>query len=64
MGMMLAGGAGALVGLVVGLQVHAATAWAAMLELGIPAAVAGGTVGLVLGCVIGFANRHGRRPSA
>ncbi len=61
-GMMLAGGVGAIVGLVVGLHVYAATAWAAMFEVGIPAAVAGGTVGLLLGWVIAVANR--RHPSA
>jgi hypothetical protein len=62
--MMLAGGGGAIIGLVVGLHVYAATAWAAMFELGIPAVVAGGTIGLLLGCVIGVANRHGRHRSA
>jgi hypothetical protein len=40
-GMLLTGAAGVIVGLVVGLNVHAATAWAAMFELGIPSAVAG-----------------------
>jgi hypothetical protein len=57
---MLAGGAGAIAGLVVGLHVHVATAWAAMFEIGIPAAVAGGMTGFLVGCVLAVARRHGR----
>lgn len=38
---------GGVAGLVIGLIVHPPTAWFAILELGIPAAVAGGVVGLL-----------------
>lgn len=63
-GTMLAGGAGAVVGLVVGLHVYAATAWAAMFEIGMPAAVAGGVAGFLVGGVIAVLSRHRRQPSA
>jgi hypothetical protein len=43
---------GAIVGLVVGLMVHPATAWFATLELGIPAALLGGLVGLAIGTIV------------
>jgi hypothetical protein len=62
--MMVAGGVGAIIGLVVGLHVYAATAWFAMLELGIPAAVAGGAIGFLVGSVIALANQLRRHPSA
>jgi hypothetical protein len=58
-GATVVGGAGAIVGLVVGLHVYAATAWFAMFEIGVPAAIAGGAVGAVLGCAGVVVNRHG-----
>lgn len=42
-----AGTVGAIVGLVVGLNVYAATAWFAAIEVGFPAALAGGLLGFV-----------------
>jgi hypothetical protein len=61
--MILAGGAGAITGLVVGLHVHAATAWFAVFELGVPAAVAGAAVGFSLGCAMAVAGRPRRQGS-
>jgi hypothetical protein len=49
-GMVVAGVLGALVGLVLGLRAHPATAWFAVLEVGVPAAV----VGAVLGALVGL----------
>ena len=60
-GMTLAGTAGAIAGLVVGLHVYAATAWFAMFEVGVPAAIVGGAVGCLTGCIVDMANRHRRR---
>jgi hypothetical protein len=31
-----------------------------MLEIGIPAALAGGVAGFLVGCVVAVASRHGR----
>ena len=60
-GVILGGGAGAITGLVVGLHVHAATAWFAVFELGVPAAVAGAAVGFfsVAPCRWRRPRRHG-----
>jgi hypothetical protein len=63
-GMLLASAAGAIIGLVIGLHVYAATAWAAMFELGIPAAVVGAAAGLFVGCAIALARRFRPRGSA
>jgi hypothetical protein len=43
------GAAGGVVGLIIGLQVYAPTAWAAMFEVGLPAAFVGAVVGLGVG---------------
>lgn len=48
---MLGGLAGAVVGLIIGLRVYAPTAWAAMVEIGLPAALAGGVLGAAIGGV-------------
>lgn len=60
-GMLLVGGLGAIVGLVIGLHVYAATAWAAMFELGIPALVTGAVSGSVVGACLALrrSRRHG-----
>jgi hypothetical protein len=63
-GVVVAGVAGAIGGLVIGLHVHAATAWFAMFEVGLPAAIAGGTVGFLAGCTIELANRCKRHRAA
>jgi hypothetical protein len=43
---LVCGVLGALAGLVLGLTVYAPTAWAAALEVGVPATAAGGVLGL------------------
>ena len=59
LGMIVVGVPGAIVGLVIGLNVYAQTAWAAMFEIGIPSAVVGGLVGLLVGCVIWMVKQFG-----
>ncbi|GAA5143701.1 hypothetical protein GCM10023340_09710 [Nocardioides marinquilinus] len=44
---------GAVCGLVIGLRAHPATAWAAAIELGLPATALGALVGLVIGLIAG-----------
>ncbi len=61
-GATLAGFFGAVAGLVVGLFVHPPTAWFAVFELGIPAALAGGVIGLVGGLMVQAWFRIRRRP--
>jgi hypothetical protein len=48
-----AGVVGGLLGLVVGLLAYPPTAWFAIFELGVPAAVAGGIVGLLGALILG-----------
>jgi hypothetical protein len=45
------GALGGLLGLILGLRAHPATAWFAVLEVGAPAAIAGGIVGAIVGLV-------------
>jgi RimJ/RimL family protein N-acetyltransferase len=59
-GAVVLGACGAVVGLVIGLQTYAPTAWAAALEVGIPAALVGAALGLLVGVVLG---RAGAQPS-
>ena len=56
-GTLLGGGVGGLIGLIVGLRVYPPTAWFAIFELGIPAAV----VGAVLDLAAGISVRRLRR---
>lgn len=56
-GVLIAGAVGMIIGLVIGLQVYAATAWAAMFELGVPAAVVGGVAGFLVGGALALVNR-------
>ncbi len=51
-GAVCAGVLGCVAGLAVGLLVNPRTAWFAVFELGIPAALAGGIVGLIAGSVV------------
>jgi hypothetical protein len=55
-----AGAAGALAGLVIGLLVYPPTAAFAVLELGLPAAVVGGVVGLAAGFLLSTLRRMRR----
>jgi len=48
---------GAMVGLVIGLRAYVPTAWAATLEVGLPAALLGALLGLVVGSLV-TACRH------
>ncbi len=51
-GVLVTGLAGCVAGLVIGLCVYAPTAWVATFEVGIPAAMIGGILGLVVGSLI------------
>ncbi len=57
-----AGVIGAIAGLVVGLVVHPATAWFAVIELGLPAAIVGGAAGTVAALAVLAVHRIRRRP--
>jgi hypothetical protein len=64
-GAALAGLVGGVAGLVIGLLVYPPTAWFAVFELGIPASIVGGLVGLVRGAIataIGRSHRLGQAP--
>ena len=56
-GATFAGTAGGIVGLIIGLHVHAATAPFAVFELGLPSAVVGGVAGLVVGATVWLTHR-------
>jgi MFS family permease len=63
-GALSAGVVGGVVGLVVGLHVNPRTAWFAVFELGIPAAVVGGLLGLWFGTLVSagrWLDRRARR---
>ena len=51
-GAVVLGVPGALVGLVIGLWTYVPTAWAAVLEVGLPAAFLGAMLGLVIGSLV------------
>lgn len=51
-GAAVCGVIGALVGLVLGLRAYAPTAWAAVVEVGVPAALAGAVLGTGIGLVV------------
>jgi len=51
-GAVLLGACGGVVGLVVGLRTYAPTAWFAVFEVGVPAALVGSVLGLVAGLVV------------
>ena len=56
-GAIVLGILGGLAGLIIGLIVHPPTAWAALFELGIPAAAAGGILGIAVDLVAWLGNR-------
>jgi len=60
LGAGLAGIFGAIVGLIVGLFVYVPTAVFAMVELGLPATILGGSGGLLLGSVVAVSRRISR----
>jgi gas vesicle protein len=55
--MIVGGVLGAVAGLVLGLRAHPATAWFAVFELGIPAAIVGTLLGAVAGAVASVLHR-------
>jgi hypothetical protein len=55
-----AGVTGAIVGLAAGLYVYPPTAWFAVFELGVPAAITGAVIGLIVG-LIAMAGRRIKR---
>ncbi len=57
-GAVAAGILGGVVGFLVGLSVHWQTAWFAVVELGLPSAVAGAFVGLLCGGAATAVRRH------
>jgi len=60
-GAVVIGPLGAVVGLTVGLRTYPPTAWAAMVEVGLPAAALSGAVGAVVGALAQGADRARRR---
>jgi hypothetical protein len=57
-GALSAGIVGGIVGLVLGLLAHPATAWFAIIEVGMPAAVVGAVLGLASGAVADVTRRR------
>ena len=55
---------GGIAGLIVGLVAYAPTAWFAIFELGVPAAIVGGIVGLMIGSGTRLAHTDRGRSSA
>jgi hypothetical protein len=60
-GFVFLGVTGAVAGLIVGLLAYPPTAWFAVIEAGLPAAVVGGTLGVLAGLVVEAARRAKRR---
>lgn len=57
LGALVGGGVGAVTGLVVGLLAYPPTAWAATIEVGLPAAFLGAVVGLAVALTVGAVGR-------
>jgi hypothetical protein len=57
-GMLACGAIGAVAGLIIGLNVHAATAWAAMFELGVPSLIGGAALGWIVGGTVWLFTRQ------
>jgi hypothetical protein len=62
-GAAAAGLAGAVVGLILGLNVHPATAGFAIFEIAIPASIVGGLVGFATGAIAYVVGRKDTNPS-
>ena len=63
-GAVVLGALGAVVGLVLGLRAYVPTAWAAVLEVGVPAAYLGAVLGLLTGSAVVLARRLRRGASS
>jgi hypothetical protein len=61
MGSAFGGVVGGVVGLVVGIEANPGTAWFAVFELGIPAAILGGLFGLCAGALLSLGRRLDHR---
>jgi len=61
-GAITAGVLGGILGLVLGLRAHPPTAWFAVLEVGVPAAIVGALLGALAGLVASFVLRSTRNP--
>jgi hypothetical protein len=61
-GAVALGALGAALGLLLGLRAYPPTAWFAVAEVGVPAAMVGALVGLVVGLIGSAAARRSRRP--
>jgi len=57
LGAMIAGVGGGVLGLIIGLSAYPPTAWFAVFELGVPAAVLGGVAGLAAGAIVRLTRR-------
>ena len=57
LGAAVAGVGGGVLGLMIGLSAYPPTAWFAVFELGVPAAVLGGLAGLAIGAIVLVARR-------
>jgi hypothetical protein len=62
-GAAVAGLIGGVVGLVLGLRVHPPTAWFAIFEVGMPASILGGLIGLASGAIAYAVGRRDGRAS-
>lgn len=60
-GASVLGTLGGIAGLIIGLDVHPPTAWAAIVELGLPAALVGAVVGIVIDLMVMVSRRLRRR---
>ncbi|WP_082530732.1 hypothetical protein [Aeromicrobium sp. Root344] len=52
LGVLIGGAAGGIAGLTLGLHTYVPTAWFAVLEVGIPAALVGGLLGTMVGLML------------
>ena len=60
-GSAVLGALGALVGLMLGLRAYPPTAWFAVIEVAVPAAVAGGLLGALAGLTVAAVRRRAGR---
>ncbi len=61
LGAFIVGALGCITGLIIGLNVYAPTAWAATIEVGLPAAILGAVLGVVTGAIVQLSGRGASR---